>query len=659
MSKNPSSNLSEHLQARQAAQRRHVGVQVVSVLLAIVCFVASGMLIAPVNKIRKERQLVIDPANIKGLPPNISLLTKMGTFRALVIVWASIRAERLQREGKTYEARELHEIVCKLAPRFPSVWINAAWNMAYNISVAQYTPQRRWQWVRNGIEMLRDEGIQYNPKSIGLYKELAWIYWHKIGDILDDEHLNYKRALAIEMEAVLGAPPVTIEREDYLTWFRKIVSAPRDLDALLESDTDVAALLPKLSAVNLQPDRNLLLFVAQHMRGGITAITLVEDRSNIEPLVAKRLAVLMMTEHEKPLDRLLSALRSKTLRDAYRFDLDFLMKLMDENYGPLDLRNEVTHSLYWSSYGDHICEGREGNNFTDQVNTARLIFFSLQRLIARGKTILFPNFDDAFRSHIEFMPDARFIPYLFDAYLHWGKKLFGDHPDFKEGTPGPNFLNGFVTSMHNWIQILYLEGGARNTELAENYYTWLRENNPHPNGETQSQYLKTLHEFVMGDVLAALDTNRAAATLIRSLIFRGLKQFSLSRKQSGATSFKHARGAYEYWEGDLDGDPNERRRLQPFRIMVRDQIEAFMTHDGIEPLSKVRLWKALPLNLRQLCYDQLTPYFAKLCARQNPSWSVTAAFDEPADMDWFRQQPIEYRGRPRTDGVETGERHKN
>ncbi len=200
--------LPQHLKARHSAERREWVTQAFALAVVAVCFVGAGLLVGPISEIRKERQLVIDPASIKGLPPDIALLGKLGTFRALAIDWASIRADRLKDEGKTYEALQLHLTVCRLAPRFPKVWINAAWNMAYNISVMKYTPEARWQWVQNGIRILRDEGITYNPKAVSLYKELAWIYWHKIGDFMDDEHLNYKRALAVEMEQVLGPPPV-------------------------------------------------------------------------------------------------------------------------------------------------------------------------------------------------------------------------------------------------------------------------------------------------------------------------------------------------------------------------------------------------------------------------------------------------------------------
>ena len=110
-------SLPQHLAARQSAKRREWGVQLAAVILAVICFVGAGLLVGPINRIRKERQLVVDPESIKGLPPDIQLFGKMGTFRALAIDWASIRADRLKEEGKTYEAYELHKIVCSLAPR--------------------------------------------------------------------------------------------------------------------------------------------------------------------------------------------------------------------------------------------------------------------------------------------------------------------------------------------------------------------------------------------------------------------------------------------------------------------------------------------------------------------------------------------------------------
>ncbi|MFO1499918.1 MAG: hypothetical protein U1G07_16265 [Verrucomicrobiota bacterium] len=76
--------------------------------------------------------------------------------------------------------------------------------MAYNISIKFKDPADRWPWVRRGIELLRDEGLKYNPNQALLYRELAWFFQHKMGADLDDAHLFYKATWVHEMNAVFG-----------------------------------------------------------------------------------------------------------------------------------------------------------------------------------------------------------------------------------------------------------------------------------------------------------------------------------------------------------------------------------------------------------------------------------------------------------------------
>jgi len=635
--------------------RRQSLVQIVGVLLAIICFVGAGFLVRPINNIRQECQLVVDPESLGTLPPDIALLGKLGTFRALAIDWASIRAERLKEEGKTYEAHQLHLTVCRLAPRFARVWVNAAWNMVYNISVMKYTPEERWQWVQNGINLLRNEGIHYNPRSVSLYKEIAWIYWHKIGDIMDDEHLNYKRALAVEMERILGPPIIALTDNEYFDWFRAIVEAPRDLKWVLESDKDVARLVAHLDTVGLKPDEGLLDFVARNIRPELNVATLVKDNQGKDPSLASRLEVLTDAKESEAVERLLAAVRSKSLREHYRLDLDRMLDMMVNQYGPLDWRNGFAHTLYWSSLGDEVSRGYANTDLADAMNTARLVFFSLQSMVMRGKIVLWPNFDDPFSSYIELAPDARLIPYLYETYLRLGKEHFSDDPNFVEGTPGPKYMNGFVSNMHTWIQVLYAEGGEKNLAQAENFYVWLRENNLHPDGTKQERYLQTLDEFVMGDVLGQLWTSKAANALIRSWIRRGLKELGLGLAATDIRSFEIAKKSRLYWMSDADKDISDRRQMPAFVVMVRDEIENLMKEPDLSQLFKARLWRALPLEQRQMTYDRLRPYFVELCAAQDPPWDVDAAFEEPPGMDEFRKQKIKTRPESKQKDAETGE----
>ena len=650
--------LPEHLAARRTAQHREFGVQAIAIGLSFVSVVAAGLFIGPVNAIRKERQLVVDPASIQGLPPDIALLGKLGTFRALAIDWASIRADRLKEEGKMYEAMQLHETVCALAPRFPKVWAHAAWNMAYNISVTQYSPSARWKWVQNGIKILRDKGIVFNPRSVTLYKELAWIYWHKIGDFMDDEHWNYKRALAVEMEGVLGPQPVVVRDQDYYDWFELIVRAPRDWETFVKSDAEVSHLVAELGKLGLGPDRTLLDFVARYMRSELRVEDLQKQSASVEAATKARIELLGDEKNKDAATRLLAGVRSRILRIDYHLDLDWMRDLMVNQYGPLDWRNAYSHALYWSSWGDKVSEGVAATDPADSMNTARFVFFALQQLITRGRMSLYPNFDDPFKSHFELTPDTRYIPYLFETYMRLGKKHFGDDPRFREGTPGPNFTNGFVTSMSNWIELLYLEGGEENRIQAENYFAWLRENNPHPNGKTQEQYLVSLDEFVMGSILSQLQTYRAATAVIGSFVRASLKYFSLGQSQQGVQAMRRSLQCYNYWMVEAAKDFNDRRQLPHPYITFRDHVEAFMQDERIDPLPKARLWNGLPIEQKQLAYDRLLPLFTKLCETRDPAWDVQRAFPEPAGMEEFRKKSVEELLPTKIERGDEGERYK-
>ena len=646
--------LPQHLKTRRSAERREWVTQTLALAVVAICFVGAGLLVGPISEIRKERQLVIDPASIKGLPPDIALLGKLGTFRALAIDWASIRADRLKEEGKTYEALQLHLTVCRLAPRFPKVWINAAWNMAYNISVMKYTPEARWQWVQNGIKILRDEGITYNPKAVSLYKELAWIYWHKIGDFMDDEHLNYKRALAVEMEHVLGPPPVVLSDQEYFDWFRKIVDAPRDLDAMIRDDPNVARLVSRLHEVRLKPDHVLLGLLASEFRPELRLSNLTRNQPDEEPLTKRRREVLTDPTAAEALERLLAAVRSKELRERHKLDVDWMLELMVEKYGPLDWRNAFSHALYWASIGDRRGRGRAANTKNEQMTNARFIFYALQSLIMRGRMTLWPDFDDPFSSYLELTPDVRYIPYLYRTYMRLGEEHFKDDPRYQQ-PPGPIYKTGLVSAMQNWIELLYLEGGQENLRQAENYYAWLRENNPHPDGSTQQRYQQSLDQFVVGDILSQLETYKAAGGFIRSLVVRALKHRSLGQTQQALANLKRARQCYDYWMVDTRVDINDRRKMQPFIVILRDVTEAYFKRPEIAPLFKARLWKEMNLKQRQMVYDRLQPYFLRLCDAQVPPWELNKAFAEPTGLEEFRRTDIEYRGAPRREDAEQGE----
>lgn len=150
---------------------------------------------------RQERHLTQAPPT-QNMPPLVAFTTvALGGFRGILadVLW--MRAGTLQDEGRYFELVQLSDWITKLQPRSPAVWAYHAWNMAYNISALLTDPAERWRWVRNGIALLRDEGMVANPGSPRLHQELAWLFLHKLGTELDSAGDYYRARWADEVTA--------------------------------------------------------------------------------------------------------------------------------------------------------------------------------------------------------------------------------------------------------------------------------------------------------------------------------------------------------------------------------------------------------------------------------------------------------------------------
>lgn len=173
-------------------------------LLVAVLLFASGQLQKSLNHDRSVLGLTF-AAPLEDAPPVLALTTQaLGGFRGLISNFLWIRANDLQMNDQYFEAVQLANWITDLEPHYPSVWIYEGWNEAYNISVKFKDFADRWHWVENGIELLRDRGLRYNPDGILIYRELAWFYQHKMGQNLDDANNYYKTAWAKEMTPFFG-----------------------------------------------------------------------------------------------------------------------------------------------------------------------------------------------------------------------------------------------------------------------------------------------------------------------------------------------------------------------------------------------------------------------------------------------------------------------
>ncbi len=181
-------------------------------VIALVCISIAGLSQHFLNVQRKALGIA-GREPLENAPPVLALTTQvLGGFRGLIANALWLRATEMQDEGKYFEMVQLSDWITKLEPHFVHVWLVQAWNMTYNISIKFSDYPDRWRWVRAGIELLRDDGLRYNPNEPLIYRELAWFFQHKMGQNLDEGHVYYKGVWAQEMMQVFGGERPNFER---------------------------------------------------------------------------------------------------------------------------------------------------------------------------------------------------------------------------------------------------------------------------------------------------------------------------------------------------------------------------------------------------------------------------------------------------------------
>jgi len=204
--------------------------KILLLLLAVALVLGAGRFQNSLNRDRETLGLT-HAAVLENAPPMLAFTTvALGGFRGLISNFLWIRANDLQQDDKFFEAAQLADWITKLEPTFTQVWIFQGWNMAYNISVKFKDFPDRWRWVERGIELLRDDGLRYNPNSVDIYRELAWFFQHKMGANMDDANMYFKNEWAGEMKTFFGPngtnfdrllnPPDAAAKTD-AAWFRE------------------------------------------------------------------------------------------------------------------------------------------------------------------------------------------------------------------------------------------------------------------------------------------------------------------------------------------------------------------------------------------------------------------------------------------------------
>ena len=199
-------------------QRNH-WIILLSLVVALAGLTGSALVMPCIDK-----QLTYSARLDASADPRYAWVQALGSFQGMVLDVLWMRVEKMKSEGKYHEAVQLSDLITTIQPHFAAVWVDRSHNLAYNISVGQKTPEERWMWVERGVNLLRNKGIPLNPRSIDIYKQLSWIYVHKIGQDADDHHRFYKQRVALRWSLVLG-PPVSQDAEPVVESFKPIAEA--------------------------------------------------------------------------------------------------------------------------------------------------------------------------------------------------------------------------------------------------------------------------------------------------------------------------------------------------------------------------------------------------------------------------------------------------
>lgn len=166
-------------------------------------------------------------------PPSVPVVTVfLGGFRGLITDGLWIRGAMLQEQGRFLELIQIADWITALEPEFPQVWALQAWNMAYNISVLMPDDDSRWQWVLNGLHLLRDRAIPATGTDPAICLELGQLFLHKIGGPADDHADLYRQRWIMRVMQVTGHhnPPGEDDRAALQTALRMDARLMRQIE---------------------------------------------------------------------------------------------------------------------------------------------------------------------------------------------------------------------------------------------------------------------------------------------------------------------------------------------------------------------------------------------------------------------------------------------
>lgn len=617
-------------------------IQCAAAVVLIASLTGAGWLMPAINASASDAQLKYTDEAAAGAPAAVVVAQSIGVVRGMIANYLWIRADKLKEDGKFFEAYHLSRWITQLQPRYASVWQFQAWNMAYNISVATHTRTERWQWVRDGIQLLRNHGIRYNPSEMMLYRELAWFFLHKIEGFTDDANKFYKQQLADEWQGILGEPPYG--HEERLAWIQQIADAPERWDRVVEMQPAAADLSAALQAAGFDLDEFLLRTV-ETIRA-LTTSTLAKRTGLLERLDASEseltpearelyapvLALRPLLAEERYADAwpiVLAHARKRLLLDHYNMDPAYMAKFT-RDFGPLDWRSPASHSLYWAAVGVERGLSRRDQHDFDRINTDRILFHSEQALKRAGRV-----YYDFLTKELTFGPDLRFVPFYENVYVLMSERLIKNQIIEDPVT----FIDGYRNFLIDAVREYYMFGEY---EKAQEVYDRLRTDPKFQQWDKPDRFTHALEEFILletGDRWSSIHvaTNDVIA-LLTTAFRRGLGR---GDQKTYNANMRMARAIYDYFYREIGNPttavtPDDGRLSFEWDKMVLQAFQMAMT-DGISTMEeRLAIWERADNDFKLKTYDLIVSALDEALTRSGLPMELDEAFPPPAGLEAYR-----------------------
>ena len=486
-----------------------------------------------IRKVENKMDNIVDEqrlrfsGDVRNAPPLVAFTSvALGSFRGIIADLLWLRSENLKQEKSYFEMVQLARWITDLQPNYSGGTAYLAWNLAYNISVTCSDYEDRWRWVNEGISLIRDKALLYNPEDPVLYKELAWIFQHKLGNVLDDANLLYKNRLGMQITNILGTGTPDWE---------VLAAAPKSRDEFLAR----------------YPEGHRLWQAARACGYPDYAKLFLAFKNQTPAQLPEALVTQLTAEDFRDVDNFF---RAELLRERLKLEPSKILEI-DRKYGKMDWRVPESQAIYWATVGIEKTPGKQ------DLRCARLITQSLQAAFRGGRIL---SMDDKNLEFIQVVPNLNLADSAYNTYL-------ATQMEYDKGSgAASSFRSARINYLKDAIPLIYTNGNL--TKARDFFQKLIKEDGPQRDPKTGIP--RSLDEFVMAEF--AEDVRDAdvkkVSSIISGLIFRSIISLIYGDHDSAVANERLARFIHRKYA--KENQDVKRNAIPPYTSMkanvVRD-----------------------------------------------------------------------------------------